>query len=175
MGQNFVFGEYITRLSTSVETFVDWLSNGSPSWEAYCAFMSGRLIALDKQPGVRMIGVEETWRRLFSKIIIKVTIPEATMACQDDQLCAGLTAVIDGAIHGFQALWDKTLSTEEWGFLLVDAKSASTRLIYSECSGRSNTYGHPELVLSSTDIVTVNHSFCGTIIGRQVFYILEKE
>ena len=85
--------------------------------------MSGRLIALDKQPGVRPVGVGETWRRLFAKIILKVTGPEATMACQDDQLFPGLKVGIDGAIHGVQSLRDENLSTEEWGFLLVDAKN----------------------------------------------------
>ena len=75
------FGEYITRLRTSVETFVDWLDNGSPPWAAYCAFMSGRLIALNKQPGVRPVGVGEMWRRLFDNILLKVTGPVAIMAC----------------------------------------------------------------------------------------------
>ena len=56
------------------------------------------MIALDKQPGVRSVGKEEAWRRLFAKIILKVTGPEATMLCQDDELCAGLKAGIDGAI-----------------------------------------------------------------------------
>ena len=37
-----------TGLHTSVETFVDWLANGSPPWAAYRAFMSGRMIAIDK-------------------------------------------------------------------------------------------------------------------------------
>ena len=45
------------------------------------------------------------------------------MAFQDDQLCAGLKAGIDGAIHRVQSLWDENLSTEEWGFSLVDAKN----------------------------------------------------
>ena len=53
-------GEDSTRLRTSVETFVDWLANGSPHWAAYHAFMSGRPIALAKQPGVRSVGVGET-------------------------------------------------------------------------------------------------------------------
>ena len=47
------FGEDSTRLRTIVENFVDWLANGSPPWAAYCAFMSGRLIALDSQAYVR--------------------------------------------------------------------------------------------------------------------------
>ena len=35
-------------LPTRVVTFVDWLANKSPPWAAYRAFMSGRLIVLDK-------------------------------------------------------------------------------------------------------------------------------
>ena len=91
-----------------METFVDWLANGSPPWAAYCAFMSGRLIALDIQPGVRPVGIGETWQRIFEKIVVKVTGTKTTMACQDDQLCAGLKTGINGAIHGVQALWGKT-------------------------------------------------------------------
>ena len=74
--------------------------------------MSGRLIALDKQPIVNLVGVGEKWQLPFAKILIKVTGMEATMACQNDQLCAGLKAVIDGATHMIQFLWDKNLSTE---------------------------------------------------------------
>ena len=73
----------------------------------YHAFMSGRLIALEKQPGVHPVGVEETWRRLFDKIVLKVTGPEDTMVFKDYQLCAGLKAGIDGGVHEIQAIWDK--------------------------------------------------------------------
>ena len=111
-GRILKFGEDSTRLRTIVETFVGWLANGSPPWESYRSFMSGRLITLDKQPGIRPVGVVETWRHIFEKIVIKVTVLESTMACQDDQLCAGLKVVIDGAIHRVQALWDKNSSTE---------------------------------------------------------------
>ena len=50
--------------------------------------MPGHLIALDKQPGVQPVGIGEMWRRLFSNIVFMVTGPEATMVCQDNQLCA---------------------------------------------------------------------------------------
>ena len=118
------FGEDSTRLRTSVENVLDWLSDGIPPWAAYRAFMSGHLIALDKNPGVRPVGVGETWRSLFSKIVLKVTVPEATMACQDDHMCAILKAGINGAIHKVQALWDENLTTKDWGFLLVDSNNA---------------------------------------------------
>ena len=39
-------GEESTRLRNNVETFVDWLANGSPPWAAYCEFMSGWLIEI---------------------------------------------------------------------------------------------------------------------------------
>ena len=122
------FGEDSTRLRNRVENFVDWLVNGSPPWADYFTFMSGLMFALDKQTGVLTVGVGETWRRLFAKTVIKVTVPESTMLCQDDQLCAGLKAGIDGAIHGVQALWDKNLSTEEWDFLFVDANNAFNKI-----------------------------------------------
>ena len=56
--------------------------------------------------------------------MLKVTGSEATMACQSDQFCAGLKAVIDGAVHRVQAIWDENSITEGWEFLLVDAKKA---------------------------------------------------
>ena len=73
--------------------------------------MSGWMVALDKQPGVRPVGVGETWRRIFANIVLKVMGTEATMVCQDDQLCAGLKAGIYGAIYAVQALCDENSST----------------------------------------------------------------
>ena len=75
--------------------------------------MYGRMIFLDKQPGVRPVGVGETWRHIFANIVLKVNVLEATMACQDDQLCDGLKAGIDGAIHGVKYIWDENSSTED--------------------------------------------------------------
>ena len=53
--------------------FVDSMANESLPWEAYLAFMYGRLIALGKQPGVPPVGVRETWRCPFVKCVLKVT------------------------------------------------------------------------------------------------------
>ena len=83
---------------------MEWLTNGIPPWEAYRSFMLGRLIALDKHPGVPPVEVEEMWPRLFSKILLKVTGPEATMAFQDDNIFAVIKAGIEGVIHRVQDL-----------------------------------------------------------------------
>ena len=91
-----------------MKMFFDWISNKSPHWTAYCAFMSGFLFALDKQPDVRSFGFGENRRHLFANILPMVIGTESTMACQDDQLCAGLKAGIDGVVHGVQNIWDKS-------------------------------------------------------------------
>ena len=59
----------------------------------------------------------------FSKIVLTVTGPEATMVCQDDQLCAGLKAGINGAVHKVQDIWDEKPTMEDWGLFLVDANN----------------------------------------------------
>ena len=84
--------------------------------------MSGLLIALDKQPEMSMFGIGETWRRLFYKCIMKLAGPKSTNTCQDDQICAGLKAAIDRVVHGVQDIWEANSSTENCGFLLVNAR-----------------------------------------------------
>ena len=90
--------------------------------------MSGHLIALDKQPGVCPVGVGETRIHLFDKCVLRVTGPEATSVCQDDQMCTGLKELIDGTVQEVQAIWYINLTTEDWGFLLVDAKNAFNKI-----------------------------------------------
>ena len=97
------FREDSKRLYTIVETFVKWIANKIPPWAAYCAFMSCRIIALDKNLDVRLVRVRETWKHIFN-IVLKVTGKESTMACQDHHMCAVLKSGIYGTFHGFQAI-----------------------------------------------------------------------
>ena len=68
--------------------------------------MSNRLIALDKCPGVRPVGVGEMWRRLFEKCVIKVSGRQVKSARGTSQLCTGLEAGIEGKVHAVNALWE---------------------------------------------------------------------
>ena len=70
--------------------------------------MACRLIALDKQPGVRPVGIGEIYRRLWAKCILKVTGMQATAACDNLNLCAGLPAGIEGAVHAVREVWEST-------------------------------------------------------------------
>ena len=62
------------------EIFIYWLANHNPLLEAYCAFISVRMIALDKQQGVHPFGVRETWQRLFAKCILRIMGAKSTNA-----------------------------------------------------------------------------------------------
>ena len=76
--------------------------------------MSVRLIVLDKHPDVRPFGVGETLKHLLSKIVIKVTGTESGSAFHDNHLCDILKSLIDGTVHGVQAIWDTKSIMEDW-------------------------------------------------------------
>ena len=75
------FGAASVEIRLIVGDFVEWLGNGRPPWAAYRSLMSGQLIALDKQPGIRPVWVGETWQRMMVKCLLRVAGPEAKAAC----------------------------------------------------------------------------------------------
>ena len=77
-----------------------------PPWAAYRAMMANCLIAIDKQPGVRPVGCGEIMRRLMAKVVIASCGEEATEACGNVNLCAGLKAGIEGAYHAIREAFD---------------------------------------------------------------------
>ena len=64
----------------------------------------------------------------MAKCVLEVSGHEAKTACGKTQLCAGLEAGIDGAVHAMRRLWDLNEDDDEWGFLLVDARNAFNEL-----------------------------------------------
>ena len=117
------YGEDRNKLRISVKTFAGWLANQNPPWETYWGFISGCLILIDKHLGFFLVGIRETRKRLFVKCELRVMLPEDTNVCQDDQICSELKEIIDEAVHGVQGIWYSNSSTEDWFFLLVDAKN----------------------------------------------------
>eukprot|EP00957_Ditylum_brightwellii_P104715 7980506-Ditylum_brightwellii.AAC.1 len=61
----------------------------------------------------------------MGKCIISVCGDDATEACGIKQLCSGLKAGIEGAIHTMNHLWSEHGKEENWGILLIDAKNAA--------------------------------------------------
>ena len=121
------FGAHSSRLRESVASLSRKLGNSIVPWENIRALMSSRLIALDKCPGVRPVDVGETLRRVIGKVVCMVTKIDAESVCGVSQLCAGLGAGIEGAVHALNELFDDH-SREGWGVLMVDAKNAFNSL-----------------------------------------------
>ena len=83
------------------------------------------MIALDKCPGVRPIGIGETLRRIVGKVVCLTTRVDAELACGTDQLCGGVKGSIEGAVHAMNDLFALHSNSETgWGVLLVDASNA---------------------------------------------------
>ena len=78
-----------------------------PPWTAYRALISGRLIALDKQLGIRPVNVGETWLRLMVKCLLRVTGKETKATCETAQLAVGVEAGIESVIHAMRVLWEE--------------------------------------------------------------------
>ena len=85
------------------------------------AFTASRLVPLDKQPGVRPIGISEIARRIISKAILRVTKSDIQSAVGSLQLCAGQDAGVEAAVHAMRMIFESE-STD--GVILVDASNA---------------------------------------------------
>ena len=70
------------------------------------AFVASRLIPLDKNPGVRPIGIGEVIRRIVGKSILYVIGRDIQEAAGSLQLCAGQDCGIEAAIHAMQQVYD---------------------------------------------------------------------
>ena len=85
------------------------------------AFVAGRLMALDKSPGVRPIGIGEVARRIICKAILSIINPDILEAAGPLQLCAGHDSGCEAAVHTIRHLYsDSNIE----GLLLVDASNA---------------------------------------------------
>ena len=117
------YGTQSAKLRGAVAELVMVMANGVVDWSMIQALLSCRLIALDKNPGVRPIGVGEVLRRLMGKVMVLCTGADVQDACGADQLCSGLRGGIEGAIHAVRDMFEAH-SEEGYGVLMVDAKNA---------------------------------------------------
>ena len=89
------------------------------------SFVACRLIALDKNPGVRPIGIGEAVRRLIAKAILSIIRDDIQAAAGPLQLCAGQLSGCEAAVHSMRQLFS---SPEVEAVILVDASNAFNSL-----------------------------------------------
>ena len=113
------------ELCSSVAKLTRKLCSNHVDPSGISALTACRLIALDKCPGVRPIGVGETLRRLISKAILRVTRDDILKAVGSIQLCAGQEAACEAGIHAMRNLFEDEGAE---AMLMVDASNAFNSL-----------------------------------------------
>jgi len=84
-----------------------WLANQLPPWATYWALMACQLVALNKQPGICPVGIGKIYQHLMAKCLLVATGHQAMATCDNLNLCAGLPAGIEGAVHTMGDAWTK--------------------------------------------------------------------
>ena len=79
-----------------------------------------QLVALDKCPGVRPIGIGEVPRRIIAKTILLVVREDIQSAVGSLQLYAGQFSGVEAAVH---AVWESFQKEETEAVLLVEVKN----------------------------------------------------
>lgn len=112
-------------LCKSIARLARRLCTGYVDPEGISALVACRLIALDKCPGVRPVGIGETLRRLISKAVLQVARDDIQRVVGCLQLCAGQEAACEAGILAMRSLFED--GTVE-AVLLVDASNAFNSL-----------------------------------------------
>ena len=72
------------------------IGNRQPPFYTYRAIMIVQPIALNKQPGVRQVGLVENWRLLMEKCVLRVTGQESKATYETEHLDGEFESGIDG-------------------------------------------------------------------------------
>ena len=145
-------------------------------------FVACRLIPLDKNPGVRPIGVGEVLRRIIGKCVGWVLKEDIQLAAGPLQTATGLQSGAEAAIHSMKTIFE---SDETDAVILVDASNAfnslnrqaalhNTRILCPQISTiLINTYRKPArlVILNSIDIPSLEGTTQGDNLAM-AFYAL---
>ena len=152
------FNESGKELREEIATMARNLATKSYHHKHLESYVASRLIPLNKNPGVRPIGVGEVLRRIIGKAISWTLKEEFCEAAGPLQTCAGHSAGAEAAIHGMRAIFEEE-GTD--AVLLIDASNAFNRMnrkvamhnIRITCPEVSvyliNTYRHPSRLFIS--------------------------
>ena len=99
-------GAHSSDLRDEVATHATKMCNQILPWSKVRALVSGRLIALDKHPGVRPIGIGECLRIIVCKSVAEFTKIDLEETCSTDQLACGMKVGVESAIHALSDVFD---------------------------------------------------------------------
>jgi len=89
--------------------------------ESLQSFLAARLVPLDKQPGIRPIGVGEVLRRISGKLAMAIVKDDVITSGSRVQMCSGQKGGSEAAIHAMRAAFESQAAE---AVILVDAANA---------------------------------------------------
>ena len=119
------FNQSSTSLCRTVARLAVRITTEEIDSEAPRPYKACLLIPLDKNPGVRPIGVGEVLRRIIGRSILRCVGNDLKLLGKNKQLCLGQKCGIEHAIH---SLRQQSETPEVQGILLIDAKNAFNSL-----------------------------------------------
>ena len=117
-----VFGPSSNDLCNAIANMAKILCTESITNDSLSPIMANMLIPLDKNPGLRPIGIGEVLRRIIGKMVVKVLRPNLQEDAGDLQLCAGQRSGCEAGIHAMHEIFNDD-STH--GIIQVDANIPS--------------------------------------------------
>ena len=109
------------------------------------AFVACRLVALDKHPGIRPIGIGETARCIIGRAILTTIRDDIQEVAGPLQLCAGQEAGCEAVVHAVRQMFESAEAV-----ILVDASNAFNSL------NRENALRNVQHLCPSLSTVLIN-------------------
>jgi len=115
------FGESSNEFCKALATATKKLCTSKDISSTLEPLVACRLIPLDKNPGLRPIGIGEVLRRIIGKVVIAAVRSDVISSVGSLQVCAGHEAGCEAAVHAMHSIFNDE-STK--AVLLIDAANA---------------------------------------------------
>ena len=116
-----VFGDSGKDLRKAIVSVTRKLCTQEIIDESLEGFLAARLVPLDKQPGVRPIGVGEVLRRISGKLAMTIVKKDVITSGSRVQMCSGQKGGSEAAIHAMRSVFESEAAE---AVILVDAANA---------------------------------------------------
>ena len=115
------YGNSNVDLCAAIARMARLVASETIQGDVLSALMACRLIPLDKNPGLRPIGIGEVLRRIIGKMVVWVLRPDLQEAAGDLQMCVGQEGGCEAGVHAMHAIFNED---ETQGIIQVDANNA---------------------------------------------------
>ena len=114
------FEKESSDLCSAIATLARLLCTNVQTPTSLNALLACRLIPLNKNPGLRPVGVGEVLRRIIGKSVASILKSDVKQAVGSLQVCAGQDAGCEAAVHAIHRIFDQD---ESEAVLLIDASN----------------------------------------------------